>query len=182
MKATGIVRRIDDLGRIVIPKEIRRNLKIREGDSLEIFTDREGGVILKKYSPIGGISDFAGECAEAMYQTLGCIAAVSDKDSIIAAGGVGKKEIADKTLSEDIGSIMRRREKVVSNKGTDLHFYSVTDGDESFTSQVIVPIIADGDTVGTVMLLSKEDKHKMGPAELKVAETVAGFIAKQMEQ
>ena len=182
MKATGIVRRIDELGRVVIPKEIRRTLRIREGDPLEIFTDREGEVILKKYSPIGELSDFAKEYVESLNQSLGCIAVISDKDTIVAVSGTGKKELLDKPISEDLENIMKRREKIVSNKAEDTRFYSVSGEDEPFTAQVIVPIYAEGDTVGAVVLLSKEDKAKMGITELKVAETAAGFVGKQMEQ
>ena len=182
MKASGIVRRIDDLGRVVIPKEIRRTLRIREGDALEIFTDKDGEIILKKYSPIGELADFAGECADAIYRALGCTAAISDKDNIIAAGGPGKKELADRSVSDELELIMKKREKIAATKGLDTHFYSITGGEEPYTSQVIVPIIAEGDTVGAVILLSKEDKAKMGAPELKVAETVAGFVGRQMEQ
>ena len=182
MNATGIVRRIDELGRVVIPKEIRRTLRIREGDPLEIFTDREGEVILKKYSPIGELSDFAKEYVESLNQSMGCIAAISDKDTIVAVSGASKKELLDKPISEDLENIMKRREKVVSNKADETRFYAVSSDDEAFTAQVIVPIYAEGDTVGAVVLLSKEDKAKMGITELKVAETAAGFVGKQMEQ
>ena len=88
MKATGIVRRIDDLGRVVVPKEIRRTLRIREGDPLEIFTDREGEIILKKYSPIGELGQFAGQYAESLAKTSGCLACVTDRDHVIAAAGL----------------------------------------------------------------------------------------------
>jgi stage V sporulation protein T len=96
VKATGIVRRIDDLGRIVVPKEIRRTLRIREGDPLEIFTDREGEIILKKYSPIGELGQFAGEYAESLAQTTGYLVLVTDCDHVIAASGSGKKEFEEK--------------------------------------------------------------------------------------
>ena len=182
MKATGIVRRIDELGRVVIPKEIRRTLRIREGDPLEIFTDREGEVILKKYSPIGELSDFAKEYVESLNQSLGHIAVISDKDTIVAVSGAGKKELLDKPISEDLENIMKRREKIVANRSADTRFYAVTGEDENFTAEVIVPIYAEGDTVGAVMLLSREEKAHMGLTELKVAETAAGFVGKQMEQ
>lgn len=184
MKATGIVRRIDELGRVVIPKEIRRTLRIREGDPLEIFTDREGEVILKKYSPIGELSDFSREYTESLYQAMGHIAAIADKDTIIAVSGAGRKELADKAISEDLERIMKNREKIVSNRATDAHFYAITaDEDESaYTAQVISPIYAEGDTIGAVILLSKDEKVRMGQTELKVAETAAGFVGKQMEQ
>jgi stage V sporulation protein T len=109
VKATGIVRRIDDLGRVVIPKEIRRTLRIREGDPLEIFTDREGEVILKKYSPIGELGDFAVEYVESLHQTVGHISCVADKDSIIAVAGGAKKEFLDKSISADLERIMEMK-------------------------------------------------------------------------
>ncbi len=102
MKATGIVRRIDELGRVVIPKEIRRTMRIREGDPLEIFTDRDGEVILKKYSPLGELSNFAKEYTEALNQTLGHVAFICDKDVIIAVTGAGHKEMIDKPISKDL--------------------------------------------------------------------------------
>jgi len=182
VKATGIVRRIDELGRVVIPKEIRRTLRIREGDPLEIFTDRDGEVILKKYSPIGELADFAKEYVESLNQSLGHIAVISDKDTIVAVSGVGKKELMDKPISADLETIMKRREKIVANRSESARLYAVTGEDESYTSQVIVPIYAEGDTVGAVLLLSKDNGAKMGLTELKVAETAAGFVGKQMEQ
>ena len=99
MKATGVVRRIDDLGRVVIPKEIRRTLRIKEGDPLEIFTDKEGEVILKKYSPIGELSEFAEEYAETLTKTTGHIACITDKDTVIAVSGASKKELLEQGVS-----------------------------------------------------------------------------------
>ena len=95
MKATGIVRRIDDLGRVVIPKEIRRTLRIREGDPLEIYTDRDGEVILKKYSPIGEIAAFAKDYTESLFRSMGHIACICDRDMVVAASGVPRKELWD---------------------------------------------------------------------------------------
>ena len=109
MKATGIVRRIDDLGRVVIPKEIRRTMRIREGDPLEIFTDREGGVILRKYSPIGEMGEFAQEYAESIYKTLDQTALICDSDMVIAAAGSGKKEYMDRSISRDVENMMAQR-------------------------------------------------------------------------
>jgi len=101
MKATGIVRRIDDLGRIVIPKEIRRTLRIREADPLEIYTDREGEIILKKYSPIGEMGTFAKQYAESMAQVSGHIAMIADRDQFIAVSG-GMKNVLGKSISRDL--------------------------------------------------------------------------------
>jgi stage V sporulation protein T len=185
MKATGIVRRIDDLGRVVIPKEIRRTLRIREGDPLEIFTDREGGVILKKYSPIGELSDFAKEYAESLQQSVGHIVCISDKDSIIAVSGASKKEYLEKRVSEDIERIMEDRRTVVhagKNDGKGIPISSDEEDGTKYSSQVIAPIVAEGDPIGAVIILSKEPDVSMGDLESKLAETAAGFLGKQMEQ
>lgn len=186
MKATGIVRRIDDLGRVVIPKEIRRTLRIREGDPLEIFTDREGEVILKKYSPIGELGDFAREYAEALHDSLGHIACISDRDTIIAVSGAPKKELMEKTISSDLEAVMNERKTVLISKTSEKEYVKITTDDEDgkirYTSQVIVPIIAEGDPIGAVILLSKEPNVTMGELEVKVAETAAGFLSRQMEQ
>jgi len=185
VKATGIVRRIDDLGRVVIPKEIRRTLRIREGDPLEIFTDREGEVILKKYSPIGELGDFAREYAEALHDSLGHIACISDRDTVIAVSGAPKKELMEKPISSDLEAIMEERKTVLISKTSEKEYIKITqdeDGKVRYTSQVVVPIIAEGDPIGAVILLSKETNVAMGELEVKVAETAAGFLARQMEQ
>lgn len=186
MKATGIVRRIDDLGRVVIPKEIRRTLRIREGDPLEIFTDREGEVILKKYSPIGELGDFAREYAEALHDSLGHIACISDRDTIIAVSGAPKKELMEKPISSDLETVMEERKTVLISRTSEKEYVKITTDDEDgrirYTSQVIVPIIAEGDPIGAVILLSKEPNVAMGELEVKVAETAAGFLSRQMEQ
>lgn len=114
MKATGIVRRIDDLGRVVIPKEIRRTLRIREGDPLEIFVDRDGEVILKKYSPIGELGDFAKEYADSLAESTGHIAIIADRDVIIAVAGASKKDFLEKQVSEDIEQAMEDRKTIAS--------------------------------------------------------------------
>ena len=178
MKATGIVRRIDDLGRVVIPKEIRRTLRIREGDPLEIFVDRDGEVILKKYSPIGELGDFAKEYADSLYESTDHIACISDRDTIIAVAGAPKKEFLDKPISQAMERSMEERQSILNN---DLD-KSGDEEDAKFSAQVISPIIAEGDPIGAVILYSKEPGRKMGDLELKLAETAAGFLAKQMEQ
>ena len=109
MKATGIVRRIDDLGRVVIPKEIRRTMRIREGDPLEIYTDREGGVILKKYSPINELNEFAGEFIESAHSVLGEAAVVTDTDQVVAVSGIPKKGYLEKRISPDIEKIIKAK-------------------------------------------------------------------------
>lgn len=185
MKATGIVRRIDDLGRVVIPKEIRRTLRIREGDPLEIFVDREGEVILKKYSPIGELGDFAKEYADSLYEAIGHIACIADRDTIIAVAGASKKEFLNKPLGNGVEKVMEERKSVLINHaGEHSHCKGCLTDDEEckFSAEVIAPIIAEGDPIGAVILLSKEEGIQMGEMELKLAETAAGFLAKQMEQ
>lgn len=184
MKATGVVRRIDDLGRIVIPKEIRRTLRIKEGDPLEIFTDKEGEVILKKYSPIGELSEFATGYAETLSKTTGHIACITDKDSVIAVSGGSKKEFLEQSLSPELEKIMENKEIYTSKENNELSV-PITQNDNNkerkFNSQVIYPIISDGDVIGSVILLSKEQKTKMGDMELKVVQSAAGFLSSQME-
>lgn len=186
MKATGIVRRIDDLGRVVIPKEIRRTLRIREGDPLEIFVDREGEVILKKYSPIGELGDFAKEYADSLHEALGHIACIADRDTIIAVSGAPKKEFLNKPISAAVEKVMEdRKAAIINNPGNDPHCKECTiveDGECKYSAEVIAPIIAEGDPIGAVILASREPNVQMGELELKLAETAAGFLAKQMEQ
>ena len=182
MKATGVVRRIDDLGRVVIPKEIRRTLRIREGDPLEIFTDKEGEIILKKYSPIGELSDFASGYAETLAKTTGYISCITDKDTVIAVSNGSKKEYLEKNISNELEKIME--DKLPWTTSENNKAVPVLDGessDKKYTSQIIYPIISQGDTIGTVLLLSKEPNTKMGEAEEKVAKAAAGFLSKQME-
>ncbi len=182
MKATGIVRRIDELGRVVIPKEIRRTLRIREGDPLEIFTDREGEVILKKYSPIGELGDFAKEYVESLHLAMGHTAVICDKDNVIAVAGASKRDLMEKPLHEDVELIMKRREKVLAGNGSGtLPRITVDDDGETYRSAAVVPILSAGDTIGAVVLLSRDAGVSMTTTELKVCETAANFMGKQME-
>ncbi len=183
MKATGVVRRIDDLGRVVIPKEIRRTLRIKEGDPLEIFTDREGQVILKKYSPIGELSEFAVGYAETLSKTTGHIACITDKDSIIAVSGGAKKEFLEKDVSEELEQLMDDKEVYTSKENSDISIPITKDESQErkHNSQVVYPIISNGDTIGTVILLSKEASTKMNETEKKVAQSAATFLGSQME-
>ena len=183
MKATGIVRRIDDLGRVVIPKEIRRTLRIREGDPLEIFTDRDGGVILKKYSPIEELSNFSKEYAEALQSTIGNIILICDKDNIISVSGATKKEYMDRKISIELERLMEERSSAIMGEDNEKPI-PITDDEETaeeYYSQVIVPIIAEGDAIGAVIIASKEEETSFGDVEVKLAEAAASFLGKQME-
>lgn len=184
MKATGIVRRIDDLGRVVIPKEIRRTLRIREGDPLEIFTDREGGVILKKYSPIGELSDFSKGYAESLQQTIGNITMICDKDSIISISGTTKKEYLEKKISNELERVIEERKTISLGEAGNkvIPIYDDEEIDGKYTAQVISPIITEGDAIGAVLIVSREENQKFGSVEIKLAETASSFLGKQMEQ
>ncbi len=178
MKATGIVRRIDDLGRVVIPKEIRRTLRIREGDPLEIFVDRDGEVILKKYSPISELGDFAKEYAEALYDSLGNPVLICDRDAYIAVAGSSKKDYLNKNISDIVEKAMEDRNTVLMNQQENV---ALADGsEEALTAYTIGPIIANGDPIGAVIIFSKDSS--LGDVEQKAVETAAGFLARQMEQ
>lgn len=186
MKATGIVRRIDDLGRVVIPKEIRRTLRIREGDPLEIFVDRDGEVILKKYSPIGELGEFAKEYADSLYEAIGHTALIADRDSIIAVAGAPKKEFLNKAVGSLVERVMEDRKTLVVNKPGDTKARGSLIGDEDddsrFSAYVVSPIVSGGDPIGAVIICSREADAQMTETEIKLAETAAGFLAKQMEQ
>jgi len=183
LKATGIVRRIDDLGRVVIPKEIRRTLRIREGDPLEIYTDREGEVILKKYSPIGELGDFAEAYAESLHNTSGHIIAVADRDSIIAVSGGSKKDLLEKPLSPDIEKIIENRDTFVASDA-DGKVPVITDekGNAKYACKVISPIISEEDAIGAVMMLSVDPKVKVGEVETKLVQSAANFLGRHLEQ
>ena len=182
MKATGIVRRIDDLGRVVIPKEIRRTLRIREGDPLEIFTDREGEIVLKKYSPIGELSQFAAQYAESLAQSTGHIVCISDKDTLIAVSGGGKKDLISKPISRELEESINERESVLAAGGTKAFRQITEQQDDFYTYEAISPIISAGDAIGAVILLTKETKTDFGQLEAKLAATASGFLGKQLEQ
>lgn len=181
MKATGIVRRIDDLGRVVIPKEIRRTLRLREGTPLEIFTDREGEIILKKYSPMVELTAFASQYAEAMAQSTGLTVCITDRDQIIAVAGGPKKDLLQKNISKQLEHVINERETIVAGRD-DKQFVQISTEDmEGVTAQVVAPIICEGDAIGAVALLGRDAKTKFGEMEMKLAATAAGFLGRQME-
>ena len=183
MKATGVVRRIDDLGRIVIPKEIRKTLRIKEGDPLEIFTDKDGEIILKKYSPIGELSEFAINYAETLAKTTGHIACITDKDTVIAVSGAPKKEFLQQNLSKELEEVMDNKEIYTSKENNEVSL-PITQNDNKerkYNSQVVYPIVSQGDAIGSIILISKDQNTKMGEMELKVVQSAAGFLGSQME-
>lgn len=161
MKATGIVRRIDDLGRVVVPKEIRRILRIREGDPLEIYTSGNGEIILKKYSPVGDMSQIAAEFAETASSILGGTVVVSDTDTFIAASGKLKRQFSGDKIDTELDHIIQSKDKYLSS------------------SKLIVPILSQGDAIGSITVLAPENRE-LGETEMKAAQIGAEFIAKQI--
>ncbi len=180
MKATGIVRRIDDLGRVVIPKEIRRTMRIREGDPLEIFTNNDGEVVFKKYSPMGELGEFAAQYAEVMARALGQAVVISDRDRVIAVAGVSKKELQDRAVSPMLESAMEQRRTHLARAGEGERM-AIADGVDRFAA-VAVPIIAAGDVIGSVCLLLPESGAIPGEGDVKMMQVAAAFLGKQMEE
>ena len=179
MKATGIVRRIDDLGRVVIPKEIRRTMRIREGDPLEIYTDRDGEVIFKKYSPVGELASFAGHICETLYKTTGATAIVTDRDTVIAASGSAKRELFEKRISETLEHIIESRQ-IYQHKSGEPNAEVLSEPTGQFLS-VAAPIISEGDVSGCVAFVYDGSEGELGETGYKLAQTVAGFLGRQME-
>ena len=178
MKATGIVRRIDDLGRVVIPKEIRRTLRIREGDPLEIFTNTDGGVIFRKYSPIGELSSFAEQYAEVLSKTANVPVLICDSDHVVAAAGVSKKEFLERRVTQAMEDYMQSRQKFVGSEAD--HALRPIEGIERNAS-VVYPIIASSDVTGAIIILFDEKNTPPTQVEVKLAQAAAAFLGKQME-
>ena len=179
MKATGIVRRVDSLGRVVIPKEIRHTLRIKEGSPLEIYTEKDGGVTFRKYSPLGDLQDFAGQICDSIRKNTGCIAAVSDRDSIIALSGAPRREILEKPNSPELERLMEARKFYRYTSGTPR--IRATEQSEKYHLGVAAPILSQGDLMGCVMLLLEDDAAPLQEAEQKLAQTIAEFLGRQME-
>ncbi len=176
MKATGIVRRIDDLGRVVIPKEIRRTLKIREGDPLEIFTEASGEVVFKKYSPMGEMAEFAGSFAESIFANINFPVLICDRDHCIAAAGIAKKEVLGRSVTPFLEEIMEGR-KCFFTKDTSA---PALEGLER-EIKVACPITAAGDVSGAVVLLGGEGLGEASESEIKIVSVAANFLGSQTE-
>lgn len=177
MRATGIVRRVDELGRFLIPKEIRNTLHIKHYSSLEILTDYEGEVIFKKYSPIKKLGHLVEKYAQVLYESLGHIACIADKEIIIAVAGTYKNKLVNRQINPEIESFMEERKVKHYAKPISLTVDDVV----NFSSIIIAPIIVDCDVIGAVILLTINPDVKMGQLEFKVVETAAGFLGKQIE-
>lgn len=178
MKATGIVRRIDDLGRVVIPKEIRRTMRIREGDPLEIFTSTDGEVIFKKYSPVGELTEVSGMFAEILFKSSTESVIICDRDHVIAASGVSKKEVLERRISPQLEDIIEQRKTFIAQPGG-THLTAI-EGYER-TASVAVPILAAGDVCGAVLMLSPETGGTPKEADIKLMGVAASFLGRQLE-
>ena len=182
MKATGITRKIDELGRIVIPKEIRRTLRIREGTPLEIFTEKNGEIILRKYSPLGELVSFAQLYAESLAQATGMMVCITDLEQVIAAAGGAKKEYLGKSISEQLEQLIGDRVQIQAQPEERKYISVAKDGKADAFGQTICPIICQGDAIGSVVLLAKESRSKMSEIEKKLAYCAAAFLGRQMEE
>ena len=180
MKATGIVRKVDDLGRIVIPKEIRKNLKIREGDPLEIFTEKNGSVVFKKYAPMGDMLEVAAQYVDTLEKTSELSACITDTETIIAISSKYKKEYLSQSISRYLYETINERKIISTIDGKSV---AILHGEKAtkYHAQVIAPIISDGDVIGSVILFSTELNAKISNVEYKLAESAAGFLGKQIE-
>ena len=185
MKATGIVRRIDDLGRVVIPKEIRRTMRIREGDPLEIFVDHEGEVVLKKYSPMTALSDFAAEYAASLSQALNTTVLITDRDEVIAVSGGSRRTYLHRPVGPLVEKVMNDRRVLLKNRPGGETTLTEGNGEAEETGLSCygaAPILPGGDVAGSVVICSAEPGRTMGEVEKKLAETAASFLARQLEQ
>ena len=167
------------MGRVVIPKEIRRTMRIREGDPLEIYTSRDGEVIFKKYSLLGGLEDFAGQLCETMSRSTGCICAVTDRDTVIAVAGGGKRELLGKRITPELEQIMESR-RIYQYSGEDQPIL-VSDSSDKLITSVAAPILAEGDLLGLVLFVGTAPGTATGDAEYKLAQTIAAFLGRHME-
>ena len=179
MKATGIVRRIDDLGRVVIPKEIRRTFHIKEGDSLEIYTSRDGEVIFKKYSPMGELSVISSQICESLHKSTGITAAVCDRDSVVSAAGSDRRSILDRRISPQLEQIMEERAVYTAQENLSI---PLCEGNPKIAIAVAAPILTAGDIMGCVVFAGDMDAGVCGETETKLASTVAAFLSRQMEE
>ncbi len=179
MKATGIVRRIDDLGRVVIPKEIRRTMRIREGDPLEIYTDTDGEVIFKKYSPIGELGPYTKQYVDVLGRTTGVPVVICDRDHVIAVSGMPKKDMVGKRISPLLESYMERRNTYVFGQDKD---NLIVSEDSPKPVSVMTPIIGGGDVMGAVVLMSTDKMAPPSQTDIKLTQVAAGFLGKQMEE
>ena len=179
MKSTGIVRRIDSLGRVVIPKEIRKTMRIKDGDPLEIYTSKEGEVIFKKYSLLGGLSEFAAQVCEILHKTTGRVAVVTDRDACIAVAGASRRELLDKLLSDPLEEILRGRRLYQFEPGQ--RPVQISESNNRLFLSCAAPILSEGDILGCVLFAGEEERLDAGEVEYKLLQTMSAFLGRHME-
>lgn len=179
MKATGIVRRIDDLGRVVIPKEIRRTMRIREGDPLEIYTSNDGEVIFKKYSPVNELSDGTLQAAEVISKLAGSAVVILDRDHVVAVAGVQKKEYGERRISPALEDMLENRKTYICDSDTCSPLLPVEGVDKA--ALVAAPIISAGDVIGAVAFINAGGETKAEEKHIMLAKAAAMFLGKQIE-
>ena len=182
MKATGIVRRIDDLGRVVVPKEIRKVLRIREGDPLEIYTGTTGEVILKKYSPITGLKEIAKSVADGVSEETAKTCIVVDNNAVVCVGRNKNKELVGKEISQELFKMLCERKSSIINRADMENATPITQGEEQpFENLVIVPIVALGDCYGGIILADNDKGSRFTMAELRYLNLASKLISGQLE-
>ncbi len=181
MKATGIVRRIDDLGRVVIPKEIRRTMRIREGDPLEIYTSNDGEVIFKKYSAISEMSENASQVADIICKLASCPVVIFDRDHVVAVAGVSKKEFNERRVSHALEDLMEHRKNYYVQQSSERNnlFYPAEGVEKA--SIACVPIISSGDITGAVALMEGDNLTPPTDLQKSLLNAAALFLGKQIE-
>lgn len=180
MKSAGIVRRIDDLGRVVIPKEIRRRLKIREGDPLEVYTEKDGEVVLRKYSPLGEMKYFVKQYVEALAAEVGHLVCITDRDEVVAASGSNSKDFVGRIITRELEDVIDKRRMFVRTSN-EAKFVNIIEGQNGYYSEIIGPIISEGDVVGAVIILGKDADKILGDIEIKLVNCAVSFLGKQFE-
>ena len=175
MKATGIIRRIDELGRIVIPKEIRKNLRIKVGESLEIFVDSDENIVLKKFSVMNKITDLSQELTDAIYSFVKHNVIITDNNTVLAASGKIKKEYLNQPISASVEESINRRESMFQNHFKEIE---IIEGKEITCSYVNKSILADGEAVGMIIIFSTD--QKMLDVDMTIAEIVSSFMTKYL--
>ena len=180
MKATGIVRRIDDLGRVVIPKEIRRTMRIREGDPLEIYTDADGEVIFKKYSPIGELAQFSAQYCEVLSRATNLPVLITDRDHVVTCNGISKKDTIDRRISEELEELIESRSIYIASDTEKRELFALKGSDKLVA--VAYPIIGSGDVSGAVVLMRGEENLYPNPTDIKLTQVAATFLGKQTEE
>lgn len=179
MKATGIIRKIDDLGRIVIPKEMRKTLRIREGDALEIYVERNGEIILKRYAPLGEIIEEINAYAEVLHNATGFNVCITDTKEVIAISGTSKRKYLEGSISEDLIYVLELRDVYINKDKKSIKI--TTKDDLTYSTQIIAPIISDADLIGSIIFFSDETKKEITDVDLALIKTAVKFLSKQME-